>query len=142
MTLPSSPWGEPHPHDGRRPEQRVILDGGKLPVTRAFDDRGRAPDRGNKARPHQLSIGKRDSPAAERAEIFGVVLDRQMTFSGHVLHAVAKAEKIAAMLMPKLGGPTSARRLLLTTVTQKTLLLTNKWLLECFWLGSGELFPV
>jgi hypothetical protein len=50
MTLPSSPSGEPHPHDERRPEQRVILDGGKLPVTRAFDDRGRAPDRGNKAR--------------------------------------------------------------------------------------------
>jgi hypothetical protein len=55
-----------------------------------------------------------------------------MTFSGYVLHAAAKAEKIAAMLMPKLGGPTSARRLLLTTVIQKTLLLTNKWLLECF----------
>jgi hypothetical protein len=48
-----------------------------------------------------------------------------MTFSKHVMQAAAKAEKTAAMLarvMPNLAGPSSARRLLLTTVTTSILL--------------------
>jgi hypothetical protein len=48
-----------------------------------------------------------------------------MTFSKHVMQAAAKAEKTAAMLarvMPNLAGPSSARRLPLTTVTTSILL--------------------
>jgi hypothetical protein len=70
-------------------------------------------------RPGPISFRMGNGTVQPQTEVkyLGVVLDQQMTFSKHVMQAAAKAEKTAAMLarlMPNFGGPSSARRLLLT----------------------------
>jgi hypothetical protein len=80
-----------------------------------------------KRRPDPISFRLGNQAVQPQNEIryLGVVLDRQMAFFGHVYQAAVKAEKTAAMLarlMPNLGGPSSTRRLLLTTVTTSGLL--------------------
>jgi hypothetical protein len=80
-----------------------------------------------KRRPDPISfrLGNQTVQPQNEIRYLGVVFDRQMAFFGHVYQAAVKAEKTAAMLarlMPNLGGPSSTRRLLLTTVTTSGLL--------------------
>lgn len=72
-----------------------------------------------------LTVGEHAMTAGKTLKYLGVWLDPRRTFTGHLREVSKRAGKSAAAvarLMPNMGGPSAAKRRLLTTVAESRLL--------------------
>lgn len=81
-----------------------------------------------------VNVGRHNIQSKDAIKYLGVILDRRLSFSAHLMYAGAKASRsysALARMLPNVGGPRSSRRHLLASVVKSVFLYGAPIWVEC-----------